>query len=129
MMTSQLLDTTKWQIQTHLFKSKFCWRWFSGWGSILNFLHYWHLQINNKIFLPSSLDALNGLPEKISDESIKLFDNFFYNLEFVFEPASIVMLYKHDLISKNHSFQKINQPIVAPWCSGYHYCTTSFNKV
>ena len=22
----------------------------------------------------------------------------------------------------------INPLFVAPWCSGYHYCTTSFNK-
>ena len=46
----------------------------------LNFSHYWHLQINNKIFSPSSLDALNGLPERISDENIKLFDDFFSKL-------------------------------------------------
>ena len=36
----------------------------------LNFSHYWHLQINNKIFPPSSLDALNELPERMSDENI-----------------------------------------------------------
>ena len=46
----------------------------------LNFSHYWHIQINNKIFSPSSLDALNGLPERISDENIKLFDDFFSKL-------------------------------------------------
>ena len=37
----------------------------------LNFSHYWHLQINDKIFPPSSLDALNELRERISDENIK----------------------------------------------------------
>ena len=36
----------------------------------LNFSHYWHLQINYKIFPPSSLDALNELRERISDENI-----------------------------------------------------------
>ena len=38
----------------------------------LNLSHYWHLQINNKLFLPSSFDALNGLPERISDENMKI---------------------------------------------------------
>ena len=44
----------------------------------LNFSCCWHLQINNKIFLPSSLDALNELPERVIDENIKLFDEFFF---------------------------------------------------
>ena len=46
----------------------------------LNVSHYWHLQINNKILLPSALDALNELPERVSDENIKLFDDFFSKL-------------------------------------------------
>ena len=46
----------------------------------LNVSHYWHLQINNKIFLPSALNALNELPERVSDENIKLFDDFFSKL-------------------------------------------------
>ena len=46
----------------------------------LNFPHYQHLQIDNKIFSPFSLYALNGLPERISDENIKLFDDFFSKL-------------------------------------------------
>ena len=46
----------------------------------LNFSHYCHLQINNKIFLPSSMDALNELPERVSDGNIKLFDDFFSKL-------------------------------------------------
>ena len=43
----------------------------------LNFSHYWHLEINNKIFLPSSLNALNELLERVSNGNIKLFDDFF----------------------------------------------------
>ena len=46
----------------------------------LNFSSYCHLQVNNKLFSPSSLDALSGLPERISDKNIKPFDDFFSKL-------------------------------------------------
>ena len=52
----------------------------------LNFSHYWHLQINNKLFSPSSLDALNGLYQRESGMTIlSCLMIFFQSLEFVLE--------------------------------------------
>ena len=68
------------QIQACLLKNKYCWACSCEWGSILIKLFTLLAQINRKIFSPSSLDALNGLPERINDENIKLFDDSFSKL-------------------------------------------------
>ena len=60
------------QIQSCLFKNKYCWACSYEWDSTLIKLFTLLTQINRKIFSPSLLDALNGLPERISDENITL---------------------------------------------------------
>ena len=78
-----------------------------------NFSHCWHLQINNKSFSPSLLDALNELPERISDGNIKLFDDsLFQNLKFALELASIVRFCRYKLASKNHFFPKMEHQML-----------------
>ena len=58
--------------------------------------------------------------------SWRLFDNASGK---AFNKFLVMIIKAYCTLSKNN-FTKRNRNVifVAPWCSGYHYCTTSFNK-